>query len=187
MPTSKQCIIQISKLKQTDIIASQTQGDLTPRPKRRQQAASSADLESFATVGSQSLTESGSDSGDDYKTSHRQSDLDSDATPRAKTMVKKSSFSRLAPIKYRTGTEPSARNVTVETETVTSIPQATIGTSSTDRNPSTHTDENGVRVKASNDTMRPKKDRKRTMRKPPSVASGTGTCEEANIASECRF
>jgi hypothetical protein len=59
--------------------------------------------------------------------------------------------------------------MTVETETVSSIPQVAVGgvASATGGNGS-------LRAKPSSETIRPKKDRKKSTRKPPSVTSGTG-------------
>jgi hypothetical protein len=62
--------------------------------------------------------------------------------------------------------EGSARTMTVETETVSSIPQVALGAG---------TGNNGtIRAKPSSETIRPKKDKKKTSRKAPSATSGTG-------------
>lgn len=64
--------------------------------------------------------------------------------------------------------EGSARNMTVETETVSSIPQVALGGAGGAGN-------NGsIRTKPSSETIRPKKEKKKTTRKAPSVTSGTG-------------
>lgn len=65
------------------------------------------------------------------------------------------------------------RNMTVETETVASVPQTSIGGNNIalDRG----RDYGGsLRTKPSTDTIRPRKDRKRTSRKAPSINNGTG-------------
>lgn len=60
----------------------------------------------------------------------------------------------------------TTKNMTVETETVSSIPQVAVGGGAT---------VNGsLRAKPSSETIRPKKERKRTARKAPSVTSGVG-------------
>jgi hypothetical protein len=60
----------------------------------------------------------------------------------------------------------TTKNMTVETETVSSIPQVAVGGGAT---------VNGtLRAKPSSETIRPKKEKKKTARKAPSVASGIG-------------
>jgi hypothetical protein len=63
--------------------------------------------------------------------------------------------------------EGSTRNMTVETETVSSIPQVAVGGPAGGNNGS-------IRTKPSSETIRPKKEKKKTARKAPSVTSGTG-------------
>jgi hypothetical protein len=69
----------------------------------------------------------------------------------------------------KTSGEGSTRNMTVETETVSSVPQVAVGggAGGTGNNSS-------LRAKPSSETIRPKKDKKKTARKTPSVTSGTG-------------
>jgi hypothetical protein len=67
--------------------------------------------------------------------------------------------------------DPPLRNMTVETETVPSVAQASIVNQ--DRSASGRTD-GSVRLKASNETIRPKKDRKPPKRKAASINAGTG-------------
>jgi Vac7-like protein len=74
--------------------------------------------------------------------------------------------SSVASIEPKSLAEPALKNMTVETETVSSIPQATL----------TPNDRNGrsepsgtLRVKASNETIRPKKERKKATKKAPSI------------------
>lgn len=99
---------------------------------------------------------------------------DSDA-PRSRLLSTKSSLSRLAPSKSRSRTEPSTQNMTVETETVSSIPQTPIATNQGDRAASARNDPNGsIKLKPSNETIRPKRERKWTTRKPTVVAAGNG-------------
>ncbi|KAI4799306.1 hypothetical protein E4T44_11857 [Aureobasidium sp. EXF-8845] len=65
------------------------------------------------------------------------------------------------------------RNMTVETETVSSIPQSQIATM--DRSTLGRPDLGGsLRMKPSTETIRPRKERKRTTRKAPSINNGTG-------------
>jgi hypothetical protein len=65
--------------------------------------------------------------------------------------------------------EGSSKNMTVETETVSSIPQVAVGGGA--GGPGNN---GSLRTKPSSETIRPKKDKKKTTRKAPSVASGTG-------------
>lgn len=64
--------------------------------------------------------------------------------------------------------EGSIRTMTVETETVSSIPQVALGGGVGVGNNGT------LRAKPSSETIRPKKEKKKITRKTPSVASGTG-------------
>lgn len=101
---------------------------------------------------------------------------ESEAAPRSRLLSTKSSLSRLAPSKSRSRAEPSTQNMTVETETVSSIPQTPITMNhQADRASSGRTDYNGsIKLKPSNETIRPKRERKWTSRKPISVAAGNG-------------
>ncbi|KAG4414651.1 hypothetical protein IFR04_012222 [Cadophora malorum] len=77
--------------------------------------------------------------------------------------------------------EGSARNMTVETETVSSIPQVAVG------GPAGAGNNGSIRTKPSSETIRPKKEKKKTARKAPSVTSGTASSKadifEAKVAS----
>ncbi|ATY66146.1 phospholipid metabolism enzyme [Cordyceps militaris] len=79
-------------------------------------------------------------------------------------------------------TEGSTQNMTVETETVASIPQVPINTSSKADGP------NGtLKTKHSTETIKPKKEKKKTVRKQSNVHTGTSASKadnfEAKIAS----
>lgn len=67
--------------------------------------------------------------------------------------------------------DPPLRNMTVETETVPSVAQPSIVNQ--DRSASGRVD-GGIRLKASNETIRPKKERKAPKRKAASINAGTG-------------
>jgi hypothetical protein len=128
------------------------------------------------------LAESGSDSGgnkSDEKRTIRQPHPTT--TPKSGVLPTRPSFSSLVPAKSRTGNELATKNMTVETETVTSIPQSAIGTQS-ERSAPGRPDGNGsIRLKPSNETIRPKKDRKRAVRRPQSINSGTGKSLQVSI------
>jgi hypothetical protein len=108
------------------------------------------------------------------------------AASRPASSLAKRSFTNLASTKNRPAPE-SMRSMTVETETVTSIPQVVLGVNgergATGRMNST----NIVRPRPSAETIRPKKEKKRSTRKPPSLHSGTISSKadifEAKVAS----
>jgi hypothetical protein len=84
----------------------------------------------------------------------------------------KKSYTNLAPSKGKV-VEPPIRGMTVETETVSSVPQAPLN-AAVERGSSGKLDANGtIRLKASNELMRPKKEKKRNMRRPTSINTGT--------------
>lgn len=78
--------------------------------------------------------------------------------------------------------EGSVRNMTVETETVSSIPQVAVGTG-----PGGPGNNGSLRAKPSAETIRPKKEKKKSTRKAPSLTSGTASSKadifEAKVAS----
>ncbi|KAH0538124.1 hypothetical protein FGG08_005286 [Glutinoglossum americanum] len=83
------------------------------------------------------------------------------------------SYSALNPRGKPAG-EGSTKNMTVETETVSSIPQVAVGGGAGERGGPTRSETGGsVRQKPSTETIRPKKEKKR-VRKAPSVTAGTG-------------
>ncbi|MCJ1474128.1 hypothetical protein MMC13_002786 [Lambiella insularis] len=87
----------------------------------------------------------------------------------------KKSFSQLNSTKTKMITEGSAKNMTVETETVSSVPQVAVGGGAGERGVPGRTDTSGsIRLKPSTETIRPKKEKKKTSRKAPSIHSGTG-------------
>ena len=98
------------------------------------------------------------------------------ATPTKPSVIQsKKSFSQLPFAKGKTASEGSVKNMTVETETVSSIPQVALGGGAGERSalsrPETHLAGGSLRLKPSNETIRPKKDKKKVVRKAP---SGTG-------------
>lgn len=82
-----------------------------------------------------------------------------------------SSQPSLSSLSIRSQRDPPLRNVTVETETVSSIAQAPIGNQ--DRSASGRVD-GSLRLKPSSETIRPKKEKKPNKRKAPSINTGTG-------------
>ena len=106
------------------------------------------------------------------------------ATRPANTLAKRS-FTNLASTKNRPAPE-STRTMTVETETVSSVPQVVLGVNG-ERGASGRMNSVGsVRPRPSSETIKPKKEKKKT-RKPPSLHSGTVSSKadifEAKVAS----
>ncbi|KAF6228401.1 hypothetical protein HO133_008131 [Letharia lupina] len=101
----------------------------------------------------------------------------------------KKSFTQLPFTKSKIpASDGSVKNMTVETETVSSIPQLALGGGAGERNPLGRTETGGsLRLKPSNETIRPKKEKKRVVRKAPSMNSGTASSKadifEAKVAS----
>ena len=100
---------------------------------------------------------------------------------------RKASNTSLAPTKTRAHAEGS-KHMTVETETVQSIPQAALNAAS-ERAGSARVQTGGsLRARPSSDTIRPKKDKKKAAKKPPPILSGPGSSKaemfEAKVASE---
>lgn len=90
--------------------------------------------------------------------------------------------------KTKSTVEPPLRSMTVETETVSSIPQVSLGVGGGERGASGRNDLNGsVRLQPSNETIRPKKEKKKITRKQPSINAGTASSKadifEAKVAS----
>lgn len=71
--------------------------------------------------------------------------------------------------------EAGKQNMTVETETVASIPQSGLAPARDSSNLRA-SDGGAIRLKPSNETIRPKKERKKADRKTRSVTQGTGMC-----------
>ena len=98
------------------------------------------------------------------------------AASKPPAMQAKKSFTQL-PLKGKAPADGSVKNMTVETETVSSIPQVAVGGGTGERNLSGRTENPGsVRLKPSNETIRPKKEKKKPARKAPSLHAGTGGC-----------
>ena len=89
----------------------------------------------------------------------------------------KRSYSQLPFTKSKTASEGSVKNMSVETETVSSIPQVALGGGAGERNGLSRTETSGsLRLKPSQETVRPKKEKekKKAVRKAPSLNAGTG-------------
>lgn len=125
--------------------------------------------------------ESGSDSGGKMSGDAKSEDKDHlkapsmTATKQPSAVFAKRSFTNLNPNKAaKSGGEGSVRNMTVETETVSSVPQVALGAVTGDRGASGRGDGGSLRLKPSIETIRPKKEKKKATRKPTSINTGTG-------------
>lgn len=136
--------------------------------------ATSSKVTEDLSAKSASQTESGSDTPT-VKSSMQEPR--SASTHRPHGITSKSSFASLSTVKPRT--EPPRNNMTVETETVPSVAQATIGNQ--DRSASGRVD-GSLRLKPSNETIRPKKEKQKKARKAPSINSGTGRSPHHHIS-----
>ena len=145
-------------------------------------------LDKSETASQNSIAKDGEGSGDgDTKTATDKTDAtkrpqnSGTARPAAGANLAKRSLTTLTTSKPRPPEPP--RTMTVETEPVTSMPQLLGG----DRGISGRDGNGSVRAKPSSETIRPKKDKKRTTRKVPSLHSGTATSKadlfEAKVAS----
>jgi hypothetical protein len=108
------------------------------------------------------------------------------AAIRPASSLAKRSFTNLASTKNRPAPE-SMRSMTVETETVSSIPQVVLGVNGERGASGRMNSSSSVRPRPSSETIRPKKEKKKQTRKPPSLHSGTVSSKadifEAKVAS----
>jgi len=125
-------------------------------------------------------TGSGSDSATRSARKGKMQEQRTTYTHRPHTVSAKPSLSSMS----NRSRDPPLRNMTVETETVPSVAQASIVNQ--DRSASGRVD-GGVRLKPSNETIRPKKDRKPAKRKAASINAGTASSKadvfEQKVAS----
>ncbi|KAL8659508.1 MAG: hypothetical protein Q9226_000401 [Calogaya cf. arnoldii] len=116
----------------------------------------------------------------------KQQDLAKASAVRPQVVHPKKSSTQLHPAKGKAGAE--AKSMTVETETVSSIPQVALGGGAGERGLPGRQDTGGsLRLKPSTETIRPKKEKKRVVRKAPSLNAGTVSSKsdifEAKVAS----
>ena len=150
---------------------------LERRPDRIDEKPTEEDLEQVASSRPESGNESGGSKGagkDDGKELKHQ-ETTKKAAARPLVVHPKKSFTQLHPARGKTGAEGSVKNMTVETETVSSVPQVALGGGAGERGLPGRSDTAGsLRLKPSTETIRPKKDKKRVVRKAPSLNAGTG-------------
>ncbi|KAI0134740.1 vacuolar segregation subunit 7-domain-containing protein [Xylariales sp. AK1849] len=135
------------------------------QPAATEQHASqlSSAIKKTNTLGATS--ESGSDSGS-VKTATRTSSTT--VAPPALHSRQSSSALRFGG-KGHTAGEASSKHITVEEEEVNSMPRVALGL-----NPAAQAANGSLKTKPSSETIRPKKEKRKTSRKAPSVTSGTG-------------
>lgn len=87
----------------------------------------------------------------------------------------KRSFTQLLPSKAKVQ-EGSTKGMTVETETVSTVPQVALGAAAGERTAPGRTEAaESLRLKPSNETIRPKKERKKVVRKATSINAGNAS------------
>ncbi|KAK4497726.1 hypothetical protein PRZ48_010379 [Zasmidium cellare] len=159
--------------------AAQAAADLKPLTKISDDESRSPRREPAKQEGEQKTTESGSESAGNKSDSNQSRGRRPSASQpashgqqqRPKNTAPKSSYS-LTTTKSRAG--DGKQGMTVETETVQSIPQSGLAPAGEGAN-RLRTDNSGsIRLKASNETIRPKKERKKADRQKRSVNQGTG-------------
>ena len=113
------------------------------------------------------VVKGGDDGKEPRKTSHAPTPI------KPPTIQPKKSYTQL-PVKGRLTSE-GPKTMTVETETVSSIPHVAVGGGAGERNVPGRTDTGGtLRPKPSTETIRPKKEKKKVVRKAPSLNAGAG-------------
>ncbi|TRX93414.1 hypothetical protein FHL15_005689 [Xylaria flabelliformis] len=130
--------------------------------RNRNSDATSISVKSGLNAGT---SESGSDSGS-VKTNTRRSSI---AAPPPLLHSRQSSSTLKFSGRGQASGESSSRNMTVETETVTDMPQLSLIPNAGGQRVN-----GSLRTRPSNETIKPRKEKKRHSRKPTSVASGNG-------------
>ncbi|PGH06675.1 hypothetical protein AJ79_06459 [Helicocarpus griseus UAMH5409] len=138
--------------------------------------------ESGPPVIPKSGVESGSDSG-----GNKSKPRVASANAKPGDIIAKRSFTSLSAARGKLGDAPG-RNMIIEAETVSSVPQVSLGGGAGERGVSGRTDAGGsVRLKASDETIRPKKEKKKPVRKQTTLPAGTVSSKadifEAKVAS----
>ncbi|KAH8695967.1 putative phospholipid metabolism enzyme regulator [Talaromyces proteolyticus] len=134
----------------------------------------------------QQAAESGSESGGNKSSGSKEETSKMSTTRPTGDILPQRSFTSLNSARGKLG-DGSVRNMIVETETVSSIPQVSLGVGAGERGSSNRNDQSGtIRMKPSVETIRPKREKKKTTRKPtnvPGVASSKADIFEAKVAS----
>ena len=136
---------------------------------------------SFTTTGTGTGTGTSTGSDSSEHTHSKRSSLKDGTKPAASHSSKpqvirsKRSFTQLLPSKAK-GPEAATKGMTVEAETVSTVPQVALGVATGERTAPGRTETAGsLRLKPSNETIRPKKERKKAVRKAPSINAGNAS------------
>ncbi|CAG8007587.1 unnamed protein product [Penicillium nalgiovense] len=132
---------------------------------------------------------SGSDSGE-----NRSSEPKEEARPQApsaakntKTLMSQRSTTSLSASARGKPADGSVRNMIVETETVSSIPQVSMGVGNGERGNASRAEQGTLRMKPSNETIRPRKEKKKNRRPNALLTTGPVTSKadifEARVAN----
>ena len=163
--------ISAGQAQQNGKIAEETRSERTDEPH----------LEEVSAKDTKTSTESGSESGGSKSTGPKgdtkepRKPITAQNSSKPPVIHPRKSFTQLNLSKVKIGGEGSIKNMTVETETVSSVPQVAVGGGTSERGIPGRTEGGGtIRLKPSNETIRPRKDRKKTARKAPSINAGTG-------------
>ncbi|OKL60486.1 hypothetical protein UA08_04438 [Talaromyces atroroseus] len=139
-----------------------------------------------STDAAQQAVDSGSESGGNKSSESKEEKRRSSTSRPSGVILPQKSFTSLNSGRGKPS-DGSVRNMIVETETVSSIPQVSLGVGAGERGNSGRNDQGGtVRMKPSVETIRPKKEKKKTTRKPtnvPGTASSKADIFEAKVAS----
>lgn len=127
--------------------------------------------------------ESGSDSGGNKSSGSGEDKRKLPVSRPPGNVLPKRSMTSLNSARAKPGDAPVS-NMIVETETVTSIPQVSLGVGAGERG-SARNEQGALRPKPSAETIRPRKEKKRTTRKPPVSGNSSSKADifEAKVAS----
>lgn len=154
-----------------------------PRPSKTE--LSKIDEDATPKAVKQTAVESGSESGGNKSSGGTDETERQSGASLSGGLGQKRSTTSLAGARGKAA-DASVRNMTVETETVRTVPQVPLGVGAGDRATSARSDQGTLRMKPSMETIRPKKDKKKT-RKPAALAGGTASSKadifEAKVAS----
>lgn len=163
--------------------------DTEGRPERIEENPMEESISSLSKTTGGSGSESGGNKSNESKAADqsRVKALTPSVSGRPPTVTSKRSHTALHPPKAKSTSDGPVRSMTVETETVSSVPQVSLAGGAGERGTSSRMDGGSVRLKPSNETIRPKKEKKRASRKPTSITSGAASSKadifEAKVAS----
>ncbi|PTU18612.1 hypothetical protein P175DRAFT_0503406 [Aspergillus ochraceoroseus IBT 24754] len=142
--------------------------------------------EDLTPKASRQNAESGSDSGGNKSSEQMEENRRHASAKGPGGLIPKRSSTSLSGGARAKPTDGTVRNMIVETETVSSIPQVSLGVGTGERGNAGRVESGTLRMKPSTETIRPKKEKRRT-RKPAALASGAASSKadifEAKVAS----